>query len=61
MNCMMRMEEFFGKCVSIVVYAQFFLPDKKFILLKCAHKFFMRIFIIYAHLAVSIQNFYAIF
>ncbi len=40
----------------------FFLSDKKCILLKCAHKFFMRIFRIYAHLGVSIQSFfYAIF
>ncbi len=28
------------------------------ILLKCAHKFFMRIFRIYAHLGVSIQRFF---
>ncbi len=46
----------FGKCVSIVVYAHFFLPDKTFILLKCAHTFFMIIFRIYAHLTVSIQS-----
>ncbi len=52
----------FGKCVSIVVYAHFFLSDKKCILLKCAHKFCMRIFRIYAHLGISIQSFfYAIF
>ncbi len=36
----------------------FFLSDKKFILLKCAHKFFMRIFRIYVQLGVSIQHFF---
>ncbi len=40
------------------VYVHFFLPDKKFILLKCAHKFFMRIFRIYAHLGICIQRFF---
>ncbi len=36
-----------------------FWPDKKFILLKCAHTFFlMRIFLIYAHLGISIQDFF---
>ncbi len=30
----------FGKCVSIVIYAHFFLSDKRFILLNCVHKFF---------------------
>ncbi len=37
MTCAWR--NLFSKCVSIVVYALSFLSDKKFILLKCAHKF----------------------
>ncbi len=40
--------DLFGKCVSIVVYAHFFLSDKKCILLKCAHTFFR----IDAHLSI---------
>ncbi len=47
----------FSKCVSIVVHANFFLSDKKFIPLNSAHKFFTRIFLIYVHLGVSIQRF----
>ncbi len=43
---------------SIIDNAHLFLPDKKFILLKCAHKFFMHIFRIYAHLAIYIQRFF---
>ncbi len=47
----------------IVVYANFFLSDKKCILLKYVHMFFlMRIFRIDAHFGVSYPGFfYAIF
>ncbi len=48
----------FGKCVSVIDYANFFLSDKKIILLKCVHMFFMCIFRNYAHLGVSIQHFF---
>ncbi len=48
----------FSKCVSIVVYAHFFLSDKKFILLNCAHTFLLRIFRISAHRGVSMQRFF---
>ncbi len=34
-----------GGIYSIIVYAIFFLPDKKFILLKCAHTFFLCAFL----------------
>ncbi len=54
---LMRMEEFILQ-MCIVVYANVFLLDKTFILLKCAHMCFMHIFFIYAHLAVSLQRFF---
>ncbi len=41
---LMRMEEFILQ-MCIVVYANVFLLDKTFILLKCAHMCFMHIFL----------------
>ncbi len=55
--------DLFGKCVSLVVYAHFFLSDKKCILLKYVHMFFLCAFLEFMHILVFlIQDFcYAIF
>ncbi len=56
MTFSMFMEQFYGKCVSIIVYEQIVLSDKKCILLKYVHILYAHFFN-YAQLGISIQHF----